>query len=123
EWEYAARGDRSEARYGPLLDIAWIDKNSDDGPHPVGQKEPNTYGLQDMLGNVSEWVLDRYYNKYYEEAAGQAPEEPVAGNATAVVRGGSWAFGAASARASNRTEMEKDSAEPFVGFRCVLETK
>jgi formylglycine-generating enzyme required for sulfatase activity len=123
EWEYAARGGQAESRYGPLPDIAWIDRNSGDSAQPVAQKQPNAYGLHDMLGNVAEWVLDRYYNKYYEEDAGSAPEEPVAGNATAVVRGGSWAFGASSARASNRSEMEKDAAEPFVGFRCVLETK
>jgi formylglycine-generating enzyme required for sulfatase activity len=123
EWEYAARGGQPEPRYGPVLDIAWIETNSGEAAHPVGQKQPNAYGLQDMLGNVSEWVLDRYYNKYDEEEANSATEEPVAGNATAVVRGGSWAFGPSSARASNRTEMEKESMEPVVGFRCLLETK
>jgi formylglycine-generating enzyme required for sulfatase activity len=122
EWEYAARGGMSESRHGPLLEIAWIDRNSDEVPHPVGQKQANGYGLHDMLGNVAEWVLDRYYRKYDEDAGG-VPEEPVAGNATAVVRGGSWAFGASSARASNRAEMEKDAREPFVGFRCAIDAE
>jgi formylglycine-generating enzyme required for sulfatase activity len=123
EWEYAARGGVSEPRYGPLLEIAWIDRNSGEMPHPVGQKQANAYGLQDMLGNAAEWVLDRYYQKYDEEDAGSPPVEPIAGNATAIVRGGSWASGASSARASNRAEMEKDAMEPFVGFRCALQAK
>ncbi len=123
EWEYAARGGQSEPRYGPLRDIAWIDSNSNEAAHPVGQKQANAYGLHDMLGNVAEWVLDRYYNRYDTDDANPVPEEPLAGNATAVVRGGSWAYGPQSARASNRTEMEKDAAEPFVGFRCIRDAR
>ena len=61
------------------------------GTSPGGEKQPNAFGLYDMLGNVSEWVLDRYFNKYSYDSVATGPEveQPLASNATAVARGGS----------------------------------
>ena len=70
EWEYAARGGSRERYYDTLSEMAWYEANSDDHSHPVGQKAPNAFGLYDMLGNVYEWVLDRYYNKYDDSHRG-----------------------------------------------------
>lgn len=58
EWEYACRARILPS--GPLaraaLDkVAWHWDNSDDKTHPVGKKEPNAWGLYDMLGNAGEW--------------------------------------------------------------------
>jgi formylglycine-generating enzyme required for sulfatase activity len=58
EWEYAARGRTTTARYGELDSIAWTQSNSGGVNHPVGQKTPNAYGLYDMLGSVWEWTWD-----------------------------------------------------------------
>ena len=60
EWEYAARAGTTGDRYGNLDAIAWYRDNSRYRTHPVGQKAPNAWGLHDMLGNVEEWVEDRY---------------------------------------------------------------
>jgi formylglycine-generating enzyme required for sulfatase activity len=71
-----------------------------------------------MLGNVYEWVLDRYYNKYDDTT--DTVEEPVLPNASSVARGGAWTFSAKNARVSNRREMLSDGAELDVGFRCAM---
>jgi hypothetical protein len=39
---------------------AWTETNSGGATHPVGQKQPNSYGLYDMSGNVAEWVSDEW---------------------------------------------------------------
>ena len=120
EWEYAARGGTQEAYYDVPSKIAWYAKNSGGIPHPVGMKEPNQFGLYDMLGNVSEWVLDRYYNKYDVEADAVGPhvDQPLAGNASAVSRGGFWDAELSSIRVSHRAEQPNDEGVETAGLRC-----
>ncbi len=60
EWEYSALGKLQQPRYGSLDHIAWFDGNSNDMTHAVAQKQPNSYGLFDMLGNVWEWIQDPF---------------------------------------------------------------
>jgi formylglycine-generating enzyme required for sulfatase activity len=121
EWEYAARAGTSTRYYDSLPAIAWFSGNSGDGPQKVGGKRPNAFGLHDMLGNVSEWVLDRYYNAYDEMSDPIKVEEPLAGNASGVARGGSWVSDADGVRVSRRLQMEPDAEEPHIGFRCAVD--
>ena len=120
EWEYAARGGKPQAYYGVVPEIAWYAGNSGDAPHAVGKKKPNAYGLYDVLGNVREWVLDRYYNKYdvAAPATGDSMEQPLALNASTVARGGFWESEAAAIRVSHRSALETDTADPSIGWRC-----
>jgi len=118
EWEYAARGGSPERYYDTLSEVAWYERNSDDHSHAVAQKAPNALGLYDVLGNVYEWVLDRYYNQYDDST--ETVEEPLAPNASAVARGGAWHSGAKDVRVSNRFGVPNDYADANVGFRCAL---
>jgi formylglycine-generating enzyme required for sulfatase activity len=120
EWEYAARGGSTEARYGPLDEIAWYASNSGDRTHEVGQKRANRFGLYDMLGNVWEWVNDWYDEKYYGNSPATNPPGPSSGEYR-VLRGGSWGSDPGSVRVSLRNWGNPGSGGIGNGFRCVGE--
>jgi len=104
EWEYAARAGTTGATYGPLAEIAWFGKNSNEETHPVGGKKPNAWGLYDMLGNVREWTADTFLATYYASSpVDDPPGAPAnsgergqpgflggAGVALPLIRGGGW---------------------------------
>lgn len=60
EWQVACRAGTSAPQYGPLASIAWFDANSGMRLQPTGLKDPNNWGLHDMLGGVWEWCWDPY---------------------------------------------------------------
>ncbi|MDR1166908.1 MAG: formylglycine-generating enzyme family protein [Deltaproteobacteria bacterium] len=105
EWEYVAKyGKSSISFYDPgeigedLLDYdlyAWYGELPDGSTHPVGLKEPNPWGVYDILGNVMEWVGDYYGETYYAESPEADPQGPAAG-AERVTRGGYWRLAYAS---------------------------
>ena len=116
EWEYAARAGTTGATYGNLDSVAWFRDNAGETTHPVRQKQPNAWGLYDMLGNVWEWTGDWYD---LSAAAVTAPMGPAAG-AGRVYRGGSWGGRARFARAAYRRFGGPDSARfNSLGFRLV----
>jgi formylglycine-generating enzyme required for sulfatase activity len=87
EWEYAARAGSEQNRYGDIERIAWYGDNSGNNTHEVAQKEPNAWGLYDMLGNVWQWTADWY--AAYVPGPSADPSGPVLGQWRAL-RGGSW---------------------------------
>ncbi|SFU37676.1 Formylglycine-generating enzyme, required for sulfatase activity, contains SUMF1/FGE domain [Pustulibacterium marinum] len=65
EWQYACQSGTRDIRYGDLDEVAWYKKNSANQLQEVGQKQPNEWGLYDMLGNVWEWCSDIYDESIY----------------------------------------------------------
>src|SRR5215471_10966325 len=144
EWEYAARaGSKSAYFFGDdpklLGQYAWFLDNSGERPHEVGKKKPTPWGLDDIIGNVAEWVLDHYNKDFYRNFQ---PAVPVIGPMLMPtekeypygVRGGSWDDGAsrlrsAARRASTPEWSQQDPQLPqsvwwhtdalWVGFRVV----
>jgi len=122
EWEYACQGSSdAEFSFGDeverLYEFAWYSKNSGDKTHPVGDKEPNGWGLYDMHGNVWEWVEDDWHDSY--EGApddGRAWIDSPRGSAR-VIRGGGWYNDALVCRSAFRASLWSESRYSLVGFR------
>ncbi len=103
EWQYACKAGTTGYRYGELDKIAWYNENSAGTTHEVGRKEPNAWGLYDMLGNVWEWCWDLYDPNVY--------------GSYRIFRGGSWAEEARGCGASCRRRSHPIFAIDDLGFR------
>jgi sulfatase modifying factor 1 len=103
EWEHACRAGTTGPRYGPLDEIAWYRNNSGGRIHDVGGKQPNAWGLHDMLGNVWDWCWDIYDAQVY--------------GTYRVMRGGGWFDEHWSCRASVRRRSHPTFRIDDVGFR------
>jgi len=94
EWEYACRaGTETQYSFGDdstnYDQYGWFLANSSFGPHEVGQKAPNQFGLYDMLGNMWEWCLDAWSPNYQNTPRDGRAVRPT-GNELRVVRGSCW---------------------------------
>ena len=141
EWEYACRAGTTTAYSfgkdaGKLEEYAWFDDNSGEGYHKVGEKKPNSWGLHDMHGNVSEWVLDQYVPEGYSMDLLKSANPLLIPKTLypRTVRGGGWDKTAAECRSAAREGSTEDwiSQDPqipvsiwyltdalHVGFRVV----
>lgn len=143
EWEYAARSDTGTSRYwGDDPDAAcvyanaadrtarakivgatsWSTHDCTDGyayTSPAGTFMANTFGLNDMLGNLWEWTEDGYAENY--------ERTPVDGSAwkmigtKRVLRGGSWNNSPQNVRAAARNKNEPELRFSIFGFRIARE--
>jgi formylglycine-generating enzyme required for sulfatase activity len=85
EWEYAARAGGTGSRYGDVDAIAWHHGNSQRKTHEVGGKQPNPWGLYDMLGSVVELVADWFGP--YSKGSTTDPQGPPTGSGESCAAG------------------------------------
>jgi formylglycine-generating enzyme required for sulfatase activity len=112
QWEYACRAGTTTTRYGDLANIAWYMENAHHSPQPVAQKQPNAWGLYDMLGNVWEWCQDRYLS----DASRRQPHTQGSPRLR-VFRGGACSLDARYCRAAQRGYNMPAFRSVNVGFR------
>jgi formylglycine-generating enzyme required for sulfatase activity len=120
EWEYACRAG-TQTRYcsgsteADLGRVGWHSGNSDGKAHPVGQKQPNAWGIYDMHGNVWEYCAD-----FIDDYATMSGTDPI-GHVTpghGAMRGGGWMHGPEECRAATR--LMSDDMFGGAGFRIAL---
>ncbi|MYA59913.1 MAG: formylglycine-generating enzyme family protein [Chloroflexi bacterium] len=142
EWEYTARGGLDRATY------AWGNELEPDGNHmcniwqgefpssntlhdghhgtsPVGNYEPNGFGIYDVAGNVWEWCADWFSPSFHRNArrvTRDNPQGPRIG-AAKVIRGGSYLCHESYCnryRVGARTSNTPDSSTGNMGFRVAV---
>jgi formylglycine-generating enzyme required for sulfatase activity len=143
EWEYAARaGSRTLRPWGDdaadgcdfantydlvgaaRYRLGWPESPCRDGHAdlaPVGQFGANAFGLQDMIGNVSEWVQDCATGSYVGRPRDARAWEWLGGCSERVQRGGSWLTPAANSRSAARAAAATGDRAADAGFRVALD--
>lgn len=144
EWEYAARGGRTQSIYpwgnyytrnkkGCLLANFKPGRGNypeDGGFYTVRADAywPNDFGLYNMAGNVAEWTSSYYYEGAYNMQHDMNPDIRWDAKETdpprmkrKVVRGGSWKDVQYYLQTSARNYEYQDTAKSYIGFRCVID--
>jgi formylglycine-generating enzyme required for sulfatase activity len=139
EWEYAVRAGTETRRFwGNNPDLACGFENVADQmakarfgwptahrcrdgylyTAPVGTFRPNTFGVHDLLGNVSEWIQDCYHESY--DGAPSDEEVWMTSNCRErMLRGGSWTAPPPKARSAARNRRSPSFRDSDLGFRVV----
>jgi formylglycine-generating enzyme required for sulfatase activity len=126
EWERAAREvDGRKYPWGPeepTPERANYDQTKVGRPTPVGlfPRGATPEGIQDLAGNVWEWIADWYAPDYYRSSPRANPQGPNGGTYR-VLRGGAWLVGSWNLRSAVRLRgVPMDRLVTF-GFRCARE--
>ncbi len=133
EWEYVCKLGNTEGKE-QLDSVSVYVSNSNRQYSETGSKIPNALGVYDMLGNVSEWVLDQYDANYYTKSPKTNPWNKPTELYPRVLRGGSWKDTGSKVCCTSRIQSKmrwkrKDPQIPksnwwhtnadFIGFRIV----
>jgi gliding motility-associated lipoprotein GldK len=144
EWEYAARGGRSQSMFpwgnyylrnkkGCLLANFKPGRGNypeDGGFYTVRADAywPNDFGLYNMSGNVAEWTSSLFYEGGYNFQHDMNPD--IRYNAKdsdpprmkrKVLRGGSWKDVGFYLQVGTRAYEYQDTSKSYIGFRCAID--
>ncbi len=144
EWEYAARGGRSQSMFpwgnyylrnkkGCLMANFKPGRGNypeDGGFYTVRADAywPNDFGLYCMSGNVAEWTSTIYYegrNNFQHDmnpdVRWNAKDDDPPLMKRKIIRGGSWKDVGYYLQTGTSTYEYQDSTKSYIGFRCVID--
>ncbi|MEM7600148.1 MAG: caspase family protein [Verrucomicrobiota bacterium] len=114
-------GNSSVGYSGPGEDTSsWEEKQYPGGVagvRRVGQKQPNAWGIHDMLGNVYEWCRD-FRNDPWEAQFLPPGEGPPHGRP---IRGGGWHTDPGTCRADFSPATRENVRSHYIGFRPIIQ--
>jgi len=117
EWENIFLETEMESFNRHVTDYAWIYENSNNQPHPVGEKKPTERGVHDIIGNVGEWCFEWY--DYYSGTDLVDPTGIKVG-IKRVRRGGCFSSSRPRARITDRIGIDPSHRSSLLGFRIVM---
>lgn len=133
EWEYVCKKGKTD-NVSDIKNIAWFEDNSNEKYQKTGSKQQNQLGIHDLLGNVSEWVMDQYSTEYYASSPKNNPWNVPTKLYPRAIRGGSWKDTASklccTARQGSNPKWKRRDPQipksdwwntdaPFIGFRVI----
>ncbi|MCK4999843.1 MAG: formylglycine-generating enzyme family protein [Anaerohalosphaera sp.] len=126
QWEYACRaGSTTAYHFGDdcedLINFAWYEDNGNKATHPVGNKIPNSWGLHDMCGNVSEWCMDHYDSELYLKGEKVDPFNEIGNEKIRIIRGGCYLTPDEDCRSASRSFEEINYPITTTGLRIVCD--
>jgi formylglycine-generating enzyme len=144
EWEYAARGGRSQSMFpwgsyyarnkkGCLMANFKPGRGdyAADGAVYTWRADaawPNDFGLYNMAGNVAEWTISYFYEGSYNfmhdlspDVRYNAKESDPPRQKRKVLRGGSWKDVGFFLQCGTRSYEYQDTAKSYIGFRTVID--
>lgn len=150
QWEYACRaGTTTPFWFGDQIDLEkvnydgnwdWGEKTDGDNPEGAlgqtsqqGDYPANPWGLFDMHGNVLEWCLEPWQEKYNDMPVITSLSEPLSKQIEQSLqltqddkellfplRGGSWNSDGRYCRSADRSRTGADDRRPIIGFRLSI---
>lgn len=122
EWEYVAQGGINGKKLysgsDTLSVVAWYVDNSDGTTHKIGEKKPNSLGIFDMTGNVSELCYDTYQGTDY---SGNVIDTITNNIPQVIFRGGSCYSDSFHCRITNRMHCPVHTRNYSLGFRLAMD--
>jgi formylglycine-generating enzyme required for sulfatase activity len=131
QWEYACRaGTETPFSFGVNITPEQVNYNGEypyaGGPKgryraetvPVESLPANPWGLDEMHGNVDEWVQYTWHDSYERAPKDGCAWESKEPGLYRVIRGGSWNYTARNCRSAVRRGGEPGYRDSDLGFRC-----
>jgi len=122
EWEIASlnRSTTQNTTVSSVNNQAWFVENSNNMPHQVATRAPNSNGLFDTQGNLHEWIWERFGDFELTDPVDPITyDKPIPSTYTRPIKGGAFNSTTSNLTVYNRPNASPSLRHPSIGFRLV----